>query len=90
MVLKVVFQPAQKRGQRLFMGGTFCQTFIDQRRSGAVFRGEMSAVADTLTLTFANDTLPVRSFMSWEYLELDARRTCIQHEDRVAHGFVPL
>ena len=72
------------------MGGTFCQILIDQRRSGAVFRGEMNTVPDALALTIANDILPVRSFMSWEYRELDARRTGIQDENSVTHGFAPL
>ena len=90
MVLKVVFQPAQKRGQRIFMGGAFCQILIDQRSSGAVFRREMNAVPDTLALTVANDVLPARSFVPREYRELDARRTGIQHKDSVTHGFAPL
>ena len=30
MVLKVGFQPAQKRGERILMGGPFCQILIDQ------------------------------------------------------------
>jgi hypothetical protein len=34
--------------------------------------------------------LPVWSFMPWEYRELDARRTGIENEDRVTHGFAPL
>ena len=90
MVLKVVFQPAQKRGERIFMGGAFCQILIDQRSSGAVFRREMNAVPDALALAVANDALPARSFMTRKDRELDARRAGIQDEDGVTHGFAPL
>jgi hypothetical protein len=72
------------------MAGAFCQIVIDQRSSAAVFRREMNTVPDTLALSVANDVLPVRSFMPREYRELDARRTGIQHEDSVTHGFAPL
>jgi hypothetical protein len=50
----------------------------------------MNTVADAFALTFANDVLPVRSFMTREYRELDARRTGIQDENSVTHGFAPL
>ena len=33
MVKIVGFQPAQQRGQRVFMRGAFCQILIDQRRA---------------------------------------------------------
>ena len=64
IVPKVVFQPAQQRGQRVFMRSAFCQILIDHRSRCAVFRGEMNAVADAFALTFANDVLAVRSFMT--------------------------
>jgi hypothetical protein len=90
MVLKVVFQPAQKRGKRLFMGRAFREIFIDERSAGAASRGEMNAVPDTLALTVANDVRPARANVTREYRELDARRTGIQDEDSITHGFAPL
>ena len=50
----------------------------------------MNAVADAFALTFANEVLPARSLMAREDRELDARRTGIQDEDSVTHGFAPL
>jgi hypothetical protein len=89
MFLKVIFEPAQKRGQRLFMGGAYRQSFIDQRSSSAVFRREMNTVADARALAFAKDALPCWSFMPGEHRELDARRTGVHDEDCITHGFTP-
>ena len=90
MVLKVIFEPVHKRGQRVFMGGALRQMFIDQRSSGAVLRREMNTVPDALALAFAKDALPVRSLMPREQRELEARRTGVHDEDRISHGFAPL
>jgi hypothetical protein len=89
-VSKVVFQPAQQRGQRILVRRGLRQILINQRRSGAVFRREMDAVAEALALAFANDVLPAWSFMAREDRELEARRTGIEHENGITHGFVPL
>ena len=64
MALKVPFQPAQKRGERILMGGLFCQILIDQRHSGTVFRFEMHTVPDALALAIAYEALPARSQMA--------------------------
>ena len=64
MVLKVAFQPAQKRGERILMRGPFCQILIDQRHSGAVSRFEMHTVPDALALAIAYEALPARSHMA--------------------------
>ena len=66
MVLKVAFQPAQKRSERIFMGGPFCQILIDQRHSGAVSRFEMHTVPDALALAITYEALPARSHMARE------------------------
>jgi hypothetical protein len=50
----------------------------------------MNAVADALALSFANDALPARPLMSREHRKLDARRTGIQYQDSLTHGFVLL
>jgi hypothetical protein len=90
MFLKVIFEPAQKRDQRLFMGSAFRQMFIDQRSSSAILRREMNTVADALALAFAKDALAVRSFMRREHRELDTRRAGVHDEDCVTHGFALL
>ena len=63
IVKKMDLQPAQQRGQRVFVRGAFRQILIDQRSRAAVFRREMNAMAYALALTFANDILPARSFL---------------------------
>jgi hypothetical protein len=50
----------------------------------------MNAVADALARTFANDALPAWPLMSREHRKLDARRTGIQYQDSITHGFVLL
>ena len=73
VALKSGFKPAQQRGQRVFMAGGLRQALIDQRRAGGIFRREMDGVADALALTFTNETLLGRSFISREQREFDAR-----------------
>ena len=64
MVLKVAFQPAQKRGEHILMRDPFCQILIYQRHSDAIFRCEMHTVPDALALTIAYEALPARSYMA--------------------------
>jgi hypothetical protein len=66
MVLKVAFQPEQKRSERILMRGPFCQILIDQRHSGAVFRFEMHTVPDALALAITYEALPARKHMARE------------------------
>ena len=70
---ETMFKPAQQRGKRILVRRTLRQVLVKERRSGAVFRGEMYAVADPRALTLADEILPRRSLLAGKERELDAR-----------------
>jgi hypothetical protein len=80
-----LLQPAEDRCQCFFMRGTSMKILGDQRTARTVFSDKMNPVADALASALAKQIVPFRPPTHREEGELDARGTCIQDQNRIAH-----
>ena len=70
---KARIEPAQKRRHDILMRRGLCQLLVGQPVSGAILRGEMNPVAQSLVGALANEIASGRPLVRGKQREFDAR-----------------